>query len=119
MPGYGPPPAPPPQDDLSLFAKWWKMIVGIAAGTATVGAVIWAIGTLLFVSSRQYESDKNPRDQMQQQMKNTLDQVQTTMRIQTVAFENMSEQLHRLQTELSVMKAVEDERRGVRRRNPE
>lgn len=45
-----PPPPPPP----AHFGEWWKQLVAVCAGLATVGIIIWAVGKQFFVTREEW-----------------------------------------------------------------
>jgi len=98
-------------DDLSLFARWWKQAVIIAAGAMTVGAVIWAVGTLLFVPAKTYDADRFNMTLMQ----NKIDELQRTLQTYRDLTQQMRDDLNDIKTKFSIMEAVQQQQDRDRR----
>jgi transketolase C-terminal domain/subunit len=44
----------PPQPHPHQFGEWWKQLVAVCAGLATVGIIVWAIGKQFFVTRDEW-----------------------------------------------------------------
>lgn len=111
-------PPPPPPDDFGAFARWWKTAAIVASSLASIGVVVWWVGTKLFVERIEYEADKKKRDETLVEVKTTLQNFQTTLQDQTAEFRGLKDNLQKLNTDLTVLKAVQEaeERRHRRAR---
>ncbi len=100
---------PPPQPEGSFMGRWWRELVAICTGLATVGAIAWVVGKQFFVTREEWNEKTNANQVVLQRIDFQLDEVKRSLQTNNVSIEKVTTTIEEIQRQINAV------RRPVRR----